>query len=65
LNLSPSTLTISNYNRNGGSTVGSSYSMSFGYTVSNYINQNGGMLIVNFNQFDSYVNPVSSGDGSY
>lgn len=39
--------------------------MSFGYTISNYINQNGGMLIINFNQFDTYVNPVTSGDGSY
>lgn len=39
--------------------------MSFTYTISNYINQNGGMLLINFNQLDTFVNPVVADDGSY
>jgi hypothetical protein len=63
--LTPSTLTVSNYSRSGSSSVGSSYAMSFTYTVSNYINQNGGMLLINFNSLDSFVNPVANADGTY
>lgn len=63
--LSPSTLTISNYTRSGANIVGSTYSMSFTYTISNYINQNGGMLLINFNPLDTFVNPFLDTDGSY
>ncbi len=65
LTLSPSTLTISNYSRSGSSAVGSTYSMSFAYTTSNYINLNGGMLLINFNQLDTFVNPIPESDGTY
>jgi hypothetical protein len=64
LALSPSTLTITNYNRNGLNSVGSSYSMSFSFTISNYITTNGGQLLINFNQHDTYINPVN-GNSSY
>lgn len=65
LTLSPSTLTISNYTRSGVNTVGSAYSMSFTYTISNYINQNGGMLLINFNALDTFVNLSLETGGSY
>jgi hypothetical protein len=58
LSLAPSTLTISNYTRSGLNTVGNTYSISFTYTISNYINVNGGILLVNFNTNDTYVNPT-------
>ena len=32
--------------------------MSFTYTIPVYITTNGGLLLINFNQFDTYVNPV-------
>jgi hypothetical protein len=32
--------------------------MSFTYTIPVYITANGGLLLINFNQFDTYVNPV-------
>lgn len=56
--LTPSILTISNYTRTGSSAVGSSYSMSFNYTTSPYITTNGGQLVINFNQYDSYINII-------
>jgi hypothetical protein len=31
--------------------------MSFNYTTPAYITNNGGLLLINFNQFDTYVNP--------
>lgn len=39
--------------------------MSFTYTISNYINQNGGMLLINFNPLDTFVNPSLDADGNY
>lgn len=32
--------------------------MSFTYTIPVYITTNGGLLLINFNQFDTYVNPI-------
>lgn len=46
--------------------MGSTYSLTFTYSISNYINTNGGQLLVNFNQYDTYVNPTySSGQYTY
>lgn len=32
--------------------------MSFTYTIPMYITSNGGLLLINFNQLDTYVNPI-------
>ena len=51
INLTPSILTITNYNRigaSGTSQLGGSYSLSFSYNVTNYIKNNGGQLILNY-----------------
>lgn len=58
--LTPATLLITNYGRNGDNTVGSSYSMVFSYSTSSFINANGGILLINFNQYDTYINPTGN-----
>ena len=53
--LSLATVTVSNYARNGLSTVGSAYTMSFTYSIPPYIAANGGLLQINFVPYDSYI----------
>lgn len=60
LTITPSTLIITNYSRSGLNSVGSAYSLSFSYSISNYINTNGGQLLINFNQYDTFANPTYS-----
>ena len=55
INLSLASVTVSNYARNGLSTVGSAYTMSFSYTIPPYIAANGGLLQLNFVPYDSYI----------
>ena len=59
--LSASTVSITNYARTGSKTVGSSYSMSFDFSIPAYISTNGGQLIIKFSQYDSYVVVVDNG----
>ena len=56
--LTASTVSISNYLRTGPQTVGSAYSMSFTFSIPNYISTNGGQLLIKFLQDDSYVHPT-------
>jgi hypothetical protein len=53
--LSLATVTVNNYARNGLSTVGSAYTMSFTYSIPPYIAANGGLLQLNFLPYDSYI----------
>lgn len=53
--ISASTVTISNYGRGGAANVGSPYTLSFDFSIPAYISNNGGQIILSFNQFDSYV----------
>lgn len=51
-------MTVSNYSRSGSNIVGTTYSLTFNFNIPNYINLNGGQLVINFNQYDTYVNPI-------
>jgi len=55
INLTLASVTVSNYNRSGLSTVGSPYTMSFTYSIPPYISANGGLLQLNFVPYDSYI----------
>jgi len=59
--LTASTVTISNYTRNGSSTVGSDYTLSLQHSIPSYVSTNGGMLLLKFTAFDSYLPVIYSG----
>jgi hypothetical protein len=49
LNLTPSSLILTNYTRIGSSQIGSIYTMSFAYSIPPYVAINGGQLVILFN----------------
>lgn len=58
ISIVPSTITVGNYNRSGSLNVGSAYTMSFTYSIPPYISANGGILLVNFVPYDSYIEVI-------
>ena len=62
--LTASTVSLNNYTRNGSVIVGADYGMSFQHSIPPYISTNGGLLLLQFTAFDSYV-PISYNQGTY
>lgn len=60
IDLSASVLSVSGYNRVGNSWVGSAYELSFSFSIPSYLSANGGQLILEFPQDDSYIPPTYS-----
>ena len=63
--LTASTVTVGSYSRTGPSTVGSAYTLSFTHSIPTYVGNHGGLLLLKFTPFDSYVPVTYSQSGSY